>query len=75
MKLTRIDITNDRLLFANNNDRVFSLDLLDGINAPIGPNNCGKSNVPNAGALTFDPAFSFDPWRDWPRASSGPGPG
>jgi predicted ATP-dependent endonuclease of OLD family len=74
MKLTRIEITNDRLLFANNNDRVFSLDLLDGINAPIGTNNCGRSNVLNAVALA-DPAFPFDQRRDWPRASSGPGPG
>jgi predicted ATP-dependent endonuclease of OLD family len=75
MKLTRIEITNDRLLFANNNDRVFSLDLLDGINALIGLNNCGKPNVLNAVAPALDPAFPFDPRRDWPRASSGPGPG
>ncbi|HZU17866.1 MAG TPA: DUF4268 domain-containing protein [Candidatus Dormibacteraeota bacterium] len=66
MKLTRIEVTNYRSLFADSSNRVFSVELADGMNALIGPNNCGKSNVLRAVALALDPTFPFDRRRDWP---------
>ncbi len=67
MKLARIEVTSYRSLFAGEN-RIFSLDLADGMNTLIGPNNCGKSNVLRAVALALDPAFPFDRERDKPAA-------
>lgn len=65
MKLTQVEVRNYRSLFMDGN-RPFTVELADGINALIGPNNCGKSNVLRAVALALDPSFPFDRERDKP---------
>jgi 5S rRNA maturation endonuclease (ribonuclease M5) len=66
VKLTRIEVKNYRSLFADSPDDSFVLDLADGMNALIGPNNCGKSNLLRAVALALDPNFPFDRALDMP---------
>jgi putative ATP-dependent endonuclease of the OLD family len=66
VKLTRIEVTNYRSLFRDGADRNFTLDLGEGMNAFIGPNNCGKSNVLRAVAFALDPAFPVDIAHDIP---------
>lgn len=66
MKLTRIEVRNYRSLFMDRDREPFTVELADGINALIGPNNCGKSNVLRAVALALDPHFPFDRERDKP---------
>lgn len=65
MKITQVEVRNYRSLFPAGN-RAFTIELADGINALIGPNNCGKSNLLRAVALALDPGFPFDYERDKP---------
>ncbi len=65
MKLAQVEVRNYRSLFMDGN-RAFTVELADGINALIGPNNCGKSNVLRAVALALDPNYPFDRDRDKP---------
>jgi putative ATP-dependent endonuclease of the OLD family len=74
VKLAQVEVRNYRSLFMDGN-RAFTVELADGINALIGPNNCGKSNVLRAVALALDPNYPFDRDRDNLRAGSGRGPG
>lgn len=60
MKLTRIEVKNFRS-FAGTDIR-----LTDGMNALVGPNNCGKSNLVRALRMAFDPEYPFDPVADVP---------
>lgn len=62
MRLTRLQVTNYRSLFGERVD----VNLADGMNSVIGPNNCGKSNLLRALALALDPTFPFDRARDLP---------
>jgi len=66
MKLVKVEITNYRSLFRETAEGIFTLDLSDGMNALIGPNNCGKSNVLRAVALALDSSFQFDREHDKP---------
>lgn len=65
MKLTKVEVRNFRSLFSGDGDSLV-FELGDGMNALIGPNNCGKSNVLRAIALALDPGIEFDPERDLP---------
>jgi ABC-type cobalamin/Fe3+-siderophores transport system ATPase subunit len=65
VKLAQVEVRNYRSLFMDG-ERAFTVELADGINALIGPNNCGKSNVLRAVALALDPNFPFDRERDKP---------
>ncbi|MGV7834422.1 ATP-dependent nuclease [Mycobacterium kansasii] len=60
MKLTRIEVKNFRS-FGESDIR-----LTDGMNALVGPNNCGKSNLVRAIRMAFDPKYPFDPAVDVP---------
>jgi len=69
VKLISIEVKNYRSLFADSSEHHdFGLDLADGMNALIGPNNCGKSNLLRAIALALDPNFPFDRTADMPGA-------
>lgn len=61
MKLERIEIKNYRSLFYDYDTKSgFKLDLGEGVNAILGPNNVGKSNVFRALSLALDPDSRFD---------------
>ncbi|MHB1447051.1 MAG: ATP-dependent nuclease, partial [Acidimicrobiales bacterium] len=62
MRLTRLQVTNYRSLFGERLD----LELGPGMNAVIGPNNCGKSNLLRALALALQPDATFDRGVDLP---------
>lgn len=67
MKLTRVEVKSYRSLFTEPDDqRGFVLELADGMNALIGPNNVGKSNLLRAVALALDPNSPFDREADMP---------
>lgn len=66
MRLTRIQIKNYRSIFAGEGSGDFDLELGDGMNVLVGPNNCGKSNVLRALALALDPDFPYNRARDRP---------
>lgn len=67
MKLARIDVRNYRSIAHDNDGRgPFSLELGSGVNAIIGPNNVGKSNILRALAFALDPDFVFDRKLDSP---------
>jgi 5S rRNA maturation endonuclease (ribonuclease M5)/energy-coupling factor transporter ATP-binding protein EcfA2 len=69
MKLTRIEVKSYRSLYSEPDDQHgFVLELADGMNALIGPNNVGKSNLLRAVALALDPGFPFDRAADFPRS-------
>ncbi len=68
MKLTKVEVKNYRSLFAERGEDAFAVDLGDGMNSLIGPNNCGKSNLLRAVALALDPNFPFDREADMPGA-------
>lgn len=72
MKLERIEIKNYRSLFVDNANNHFSIDLAEGMNAIVGQNNCGKSNVFRALALALDEHFTFDRKADMPSVANGP---
>lgn len=59
MKLKRVDIENDRSIFEGTGAETLRLDVVEGMNALVGPNNCGKSNVLRAVAFGLDLEFSF----------------
>src|ERR1022692_88837 len=61
MKLTRISVQNYRS-FSERTE----LDLSGGMNALVGPNNCGKSNFLSAVAMALDPDYDFDRRHDVP---------
>ncbi len=66
VKLTRIEVRNYRSFFAGDDDVIATLDLRDGMNTLVGPNNCGKSNLLRAVALAMDPTYPFDRDGDMP---------
>jgi len=71
VKLTKVEVRNYRSFFADSEDERgagFTIELADGMNALIGPNNVGKSNLLRAVALALDPSFPFD------RSADVPGP-
>lgn len=61
MKLVRIEVKNFRS-FAETLD----IRLTEGMNALVGPNNCGKSNLVRALRMALDREYSFDPVVDVP---------
>jgi putative ATP-dependent endonuclease of OLD family len=61
MQLKRIDVRNFRS-FAD----AATLTISDGMNALVGPNNCGKSNFFRALRMAHDEAYPFDPRFDIP---------
>ncbi len=64
VKLTRIEVRNYRSLFVDGSGKAVTFDIGEGMNAFIGPNNCGKSNLLRAVALALDPAYAFNRDRD-----------
>lgn len=64
MKLTRVEVRNYRSLFVDASGKPVTFQLGEGMNAFIGPNNCGKSNLLRAVALALDPSYPFDRDRD-----------
>ncbi|WP_419923758.1 ATP-dependent nuclease [Candidatus Poriferisocius sp.] len=70
MKLTRIQIKNYRSIFAGEGSGDFDLELGDGMNVLVGPNNCGKSNVLRALSLALDPDFPYNRAHDRPAVQS-----
>ena len=70
MKLTHIQIKNYRSIFVGGSSGDFELELGDGMNVLVGPNNCGKSNVLRALALALDPDFPYNRARDRPGVHS-----
>jgi putative ATP-dependent endonuclease of OLD family len=71
MKLERIEIKNFRSLFPDSSDKPFVLELGDGMNTIVGPNNCGKSNVFRALAVALDPDYLFNRSMDMPAVYRG----
>lgn len=61
MKLTRVSIQNFRSF-----PEKAEMNLAEGMNALVGPNNCGKSNFLRAVGMALDPEYSFDAARDVP---------
>lgn len=61
MNLTNVEVKNYRS-FLDRHD----VDLGDGVNFFVGPNNCGKSNLLRAVALALDPDAPYDPAIDRP---------
>lgn len=75
MKLRRVEISSYRSIFrADPSADPFALDLAEGVNLLVGPNNCGKSNVIRAIGLVLDPEQRTIEDRDLPdgRARSQP---
>jgi hypothetical protein len=66
VRLVGIRIRDYRSVFVDELDQPFDVELSDGMNAFVGRNNCGKSNVLRAVALALDPAVPFDPELDIP---------
>jgi ABC-type transport system involved in cytochrome c biogenesis ATPase subunit len=66
VKLVRVQVKNYRSLFADPGGNAFTVDLTEGMNAFVGPNNTGKSNLLRAIALALDPDYPFDRARDMP---------
>ncbi len=64
MKLAAIEVRSFRSLFVDASDTPFRLELAEGMNALVGPNNCGKSNVLRAVALALDPHWPCERVRD-----------
>ncbi len=62
MRLTKVQVTNFRSIFGTRMD----IDLTTGVNAVIGPNNCGKSNLLRALALAMQEDHPFDRLSDLP---------
>jgi putative ATP-dependent endonuclease of the OLD family len=54
VKLAKVEIKNYRSIFDAPGSRTCCLDLASGMNAIIGPNNCGKSNILKALALALE---------------------
>jgi putative ATP-dependent endonuclease of OLD family len=61
LKLSAVTLQNYRS-FAEKTELVFS----SGMNAFVGPNNCGKSNLLRAVGMALDPNYQFDRRRDMP---------
>lgn len=61
MKLTKIAVQNYRS-FSEKTELVLS----GGMNAMVGPNNCGKSNLLSAVGMALDPDYEFDRRHDVP---------
>jgi putative ATP-dependent endonuclease of OLD family len=68
MKLSQLTITNYRSIWSGDERSPLELELGDGLNALIGPNNSGKSNVLGALALALGEGAVFDRERDRPKA-------
>lgn len=68
MKLTKITVKNFRSYVVGQGDRTPSLEIADGLNLLVGPNNCGKSNLLRAVALALAPKQlgAFQPEVDIP---------
>lgn len=66
MRLSRVEITDFRSVFADEKRGPFGIELASGSNTLVGPNNCGKSNVLRAIALALDPYARYDPSIDNP---------
>lgn len=62
MKLTAVHVQSYRSLV-----EPVSMDIGDGLNALVGKNNCGKSNLLTAITLAMDPESPFDKDRDTPQ--------
>lgn len=72
MKLTRITVKNFRSYIVGQGDKTPALEVADGLNMLVGPNNCGKSNLLRAVALALDPKRQgeFQPDVDIPKQLS-----
>jgi putative ATP-dependent endonuclease of the OLD family len=68
MKLTQVEIKNYRSITHDySTNESFVLDLSDGMNAIVGPNNVGKSNILRALSFALDPESPFDRSQDMPK--------
>ncbi len=54
IKLTKVEVRNYRSIFDVSGSPKFTFSLSSGMNALVGPNNCGKSNVFKAIALALE---------------------
>lgn len=61
MKLVRIEVKNFRSLA-----EPLDIRLTEGMNALVGPNNCGKSNLVRALRMALDSTYAFDSTDDVP---------
>jgi putative ATP-dependent endonuclease of OLD family len=68
VKITRVEVRNYRSAFGEDQAGGVAFDVVSGMNALIGPNNCGKSNLMRAVglALAADDEVRFDRDRDMP---------
>ena len=69
MKLTQISVRNFRSYAVGQGGEAATLEVGDGLNLLIGPNNCGKSNLLHAIALALEDAggAQFNPDADRPQ--------
>jgi len=72
MKLGRVQVRNYRSFVVRQNEKTPALELGDGLNIIVGPNNCGKSNLLRAVALALEGGtgssrVAYDPITDQPR--------
>jgi putative ATP-dependent endonuclease of OLD family len=66
VRISHITISDFRSVFPDDRGQPLSLDLAEGMNALVGRNNCGKSNVLRAISLALDPKATLDPAVDLP---------
>ena len=66
MRLSKVEVSDYRSIFADEKAQPLTLDLGEGLNTLVGINNCGKSNVLRAIALALDANHPFDPRVDNP---------
>ena len=66
MRLAKIWINNYRSLYDDGDRAPFAIELTDGVNTIVGPNNMGKSNILRALAFAVDDDADFDRQLDIP---------
>ncbi len=59
MRLSFVEIRDYRSIFVDDGGLPLRLDLAEGANTLVGPNNCGKSNVLRAVSMAIDPNHTF----------------
>lgn len=66
MRLSYVEIRDYRSIFVDDGGQPLRLELAEGANTLVGPNNCGKSNVLRAVSMAIDPNHNFDANDDVP---------
>jgi energy-coupling factor transporter ATP-binding protein EcfA2 len=74
MRLAALEVKDYRSVFEGERASSLAVELGPGMNALVGPNNCGKSNLLRAIALALDPQQPYHPHVDnpGPRAFASP---